>query len=138
MGLTNLAEHAIETDNAAPIKQHPRRVPLTHAEAEKQSIEDLRAKGVIRESTSPWASPIVLVANKDGGLRPCVDYRLFNQLVKPHGFPLPRIQDCLDAVAGSKIVSEYDQEIPQSQTADNPVEPRGRAAQPSRDTRKTN
>ena len=37
-----------------------------------------------------------------------------------------------------KIVSEYDQEIPQSQTADNPVAPRGRAAQPSKDTRKTN
>ena len=37
-----------------------------------------------------------------------------------------------------KIVSEYDQEIPQLQTADNPVAPRGRAAQPSRDTRKTN
>ena len=36
-----------------------------------------------------------------------------------------------------KIVSEYDQEIPQSQTADNPVAPRGRAAQPSQDTRKT-
>ena len=38
----------------------------------------------------------------------------------------------------SEIVSEYDQEIPQSQTADNPVAPRGRAAQPSQDTRKTN
>ena len=37
-----------------------------------------------------------------------------------------------------KIVSEYDQEIPQSQTADNPMAPRGRAAKPSRDTRKTN
>ena len=37
-----------------------------------------------------------------------------------------------------KIVSEYDQEIPQSQTADNPVAPQGRAAQPSQDTRKTN
>ena len=37
-----------------------------------------------------------------------------------------------------KIVNEYDQEIPQSQTTDNPVAPRGRAAQPSRDTRKTN
>ena len=37
-----------------------------------------------------------------------------------------------------KIVSEYDQEIPQSQTADNPMAPRGRAAQPSPDTRKTN
>ena len=39
---------------------------------------------------------------------------------------------------GLKIVSEYDQEIPQSQTADKPVAPRGRAAQPSRDTRKIN
>ena len=38
----------------------------------------------------------------------------------------------------SKIVSKYDQDIPQSQTADNPMAPRGRAAQPSRDTRKTN
>ena len=37
-----------------------------------------------------------------------------------------------------KIVSEYDQEIPQSQTADNPMVPRGRAHQSSRDTRKTN
>ena len=42
------------------------------------------------------------------------------------------------ANANIKIVNEYDQEIPQSQTADNPVAPRGRAAQPSRDTRKTN
>ena len=36
-----------------------------------------------------------------------------------------------------KIVSEYDQEIPQSQTADNPKAPRGRATQPSQDTRET-
>ena len=36
-----------------------------------------------------------------------------------------------------KIVSAYDQKIPQSQTADNPMAPRGRATQPSRDTRKT-
>ena len=43
-----------------------------------------------------------------------------------------------ETLISTKIVSEYDQEIPQSQTADNPVAPRGRAAQPSRDTRKTN
>ena len=41
-------------------------------------------------------------------------------------------------IEGLKIVSEYDQEIPQSQTADYHVAPRGRAAQPSHDTRKTN
>ena len=45
-----------------------------------------------------------------------------------------RLQD----MTKTKIVSDYDQELPQSQTADNPVTPRGRAAQPSRDTRKTN
>ena len=44
----------------------------------------------------------------------------------------------LQLVLSLKLVSEYDQEIPQSQTADNPVTQRGRAAQPSRDTRKTN
>ena len=43
-----------------------------------------------------------------------------------------------DSPGGAKKVSVYDQEIPQSQTADNPVVPRGRAAQPSQDTRKTN
>ena len=50
------------------------------------------------------------------------------------------LTSCLTAVKNmlSKIVSEYDQEIPQPQTADNPVASRGRAAQPSRDTRKTN
>ena len=44
----------------------------------------------------------------------------------------------LDKNESEKKVSEYDQEIPQSQNADNPVAPRGRAAQPSLDTRKTN
>ena len=53
------------------------------------------------------------------------------------------VSTCVTAVVkatlhSAKIVSEYDQEIPQSQTADNPVAPRGRAAQPPRDTRKTN
>ena len=48
------------------------------------------------------------------------------------------LYESLKSMYNSKIISEYDQEIPQSQTADNPVAPRGRAAQPSRDTRKTN
>ena len=49
------------------------------------------------------------------------------------------LYETLPLVIGkSKKVSEYDQEIPQSQTADNPLAPRGRAAQPSRDTRRTN
>ena len=68
----------------------------------------MKAKGVIRESVSPWASPICLVSKKDGGVRLCVDYRKVNSLVKPDGFPLPRVQDCLDAVAESKWFSTFD------------------------------
>ena len=56
---------------------------------------------------------------------------LFKSLLYVHG-------STCSAMLGIKIVSEHDQEIPQSQTADNPVAPRGRAPQPSRDTRKTN
>lgn len=108
LGLTHLTSHAIKTEGAMPVKQPPRRVPMAYAEDEKRAIEDLKAKGVIRESTSPWASPIVLVKKKDGGVRLCVDYRRVNELVKPDGFPLPRIQDCLDAVAGSKLFSTFD------------------------------
>ena len=106
--MTNLAEHEIKTGDAAPVKEPPRRVPLAYADKKKAAIEDMKAKGVIRESVSPWASPICLVSKKDGGVRLCVDYRKVNSLVKPDGFPLPRVQDCLDAVAVSKWFSTFD------------------------------
>ena len=108
IGLTHLTEHQIKTGDASPIRQRPRRVPLAHADEEKKAIEDLLKKGVIQKSTSPWSSPIVLVKKKSGAIRPCVDYRKVNSLVKPDGFPLPRIQDCLDAVAGSSLFSSFD------------------------------
>lgn len=108
IGLTDLSEHSIDTGDARPIKQRPRRVPLAFAEEEKKAIEDLLKKGVIQKSTSPWASPIVLVRKKSGAIRPCVDYRKINALVKPDGFPLPRIQDCLDAMTGSQYFSSFD------------------------------
>ena len=57
---------------------------------------------------------------------------------KKIGYNINVLQQTACLVVNPKIVSEYDQKIPQSQTADNPVAPRGRATQPSRDTRKTN
>jgi hypothetical protein len=108
IGLTHLTEHSIDTGDAKPIRQRPRRVPLAFAKEERQAIDDLMKKGVIKESTSPWASPIVLVRKKSGAVRPCVDYRKVNGLIKQDGFPLPRIQDCLDAVSGSSLFSSFD------------------------------
>ena len=108
LGLTHLGEHCIDTGNARPIKQAPRRVPIAFAEEEKKAIEQMLEQGVIRKSTSPWASPIVLVRKKSGKVRPCVDYRKLNEVTKNDGFPLPRTQDCLDAMAGSVLFSTFD------------------------------
>lgn len=45
---------------------------------------------------------------KNGKVRPCIDYRKVNDVTKNDAFPLPRIQDCLDAVAGASIFSTFD------------------------------
>ena len=50
--------------------------------------EQLKA-GIIQESSSPWASPIVYVRKKDGTLRPCVDYRRLNEVTEKDAYPLP-------------------------------------------------
>ena len=108
LGLTNLTEHVIDTGNALPIKQAPRRVPHALADEEKQAIIELQEKGVIEKSTSPWSAPIVLVRKRNGKIRPCVDYRRLNEVARKDALPLPRTQDCLDAVAGATLFSTFD------------------------------
>lgn len=66
LGQTHLAEHKIITGEQRPIKQPPRRVPLALAEEEKNAIQQLQDKGLIRPSVSPWSSPLVLVRKKNG------------------------------------------------------------------------
>ena len=70
-------------------------------------MEDMKSKGVIEKSYSLWSSPVVLV-RKDGGLRFCVDYRRLNGVTKKDCFPLPRIDDTLDTLAGAKWFSTLD------------------------------
>ena len=109
LGLCHLTEHAINVEpEAKPIRQPPRCVPLAYADEERKAIEDLEKKGVIQKSTIPWSSAIVLVKKKNGGIRLCVNYRRLNALVRPEGFPMPRIQDCLDAVAWATLFSVFD------------------------------
>jgi len=59
-------------------------------------------------TTSPWASPIVLVQKEDGSVRFCVDYRKLNSVTRKDAYLLPNIYDTLDTLAGSRWFSTLD------------------------------
>ena len=75
LGCTNLVTHFIDTGNSTPIRQPARRVPFALHSKIEQLVEDMLDQGLIQHSSSPWASPVVLVKKKDGSHRFCVDYR---------------------------------------------------------------
>lgn len=103
LGRTNLVEHNINSGDSRPRRQAqpPCKVPLAFESEERKVIETMQKQGIIQKSTPPWASPIVLIKKKNGKVRPCIDYRRLNAVTIPNAFPLPRVQDCLDAVRGS-------------------------------------
>ena len=68
VGTTSLAFHEIDTPDTRPLRQPVRRLPYGEVrEAVAKQIEKLTNAGIARPSTSPWASPVVMVRNKDGG-----------------------------------------------------------------------
>ena len=108
LGRTAVVEHKIDTGDARPIKQAPRRLPRAFAKEESELIQKQLEAGVIRKSSSPWSSPMVYVKKKDGTIRPCVDYRRLNQVTVKDAYPLPSIQACLDSLAEATTYSTLD------------------------------
>ena len=87
LGRTELVQHNIETTNALPIRQPPRRLLIAQQEDWEKEIKSMLEKKVIEPGQSPWASPVVLVNKKDGSLRFCVDYRILNSVTKFDAYP---------------------------------------------------
>ena len=108
LGYTHLVEHEIDTGDAKPVKVPPRRMPLAFAGEDLNAIQKLQAQGTIRPSSSPWAAPLVLVRKREGSVRPCVDFRALNSRTKKDAFPIPKTQDCLDALEGASLFSTLD------------------------------
>ena len=103
LGKTSLVQHVIDTGDALPIKQRPYRTsPKCKQEIDRQ-VEDMLQKEIIRESVSPWSSPVVLslVKKKNGSFRFCVDFRKVNAVTRKDSFPMPLVSDTLDVLNGS-------------------------------------
>jgi len=108
IGRTKLVQHSIDTQGAPAIRQPLRRSsPTQRAEVERQ-VDKLLDQGLIQPSDSPWASPVVLVKKKDGSQRLCLDYRKLNEASVKSAYPLPRIDDSLDALGEAKYFSTLD------------------------------
>lgn len=108
IGRCTIVKHRINVGDSSPIKQGARRLPLHGREEVEKLVTDMRTNDVIEPSNGPWASPIVIVPKKDGSKRFCIDYRELNKITKKDSYPLPRIEDTLEALAGAHWYSTID------------------------------
>ena len=108
LGRTARVQHKIDTGKTPPIRQSVRRMPQLRRQEAKKLLDSMLDSGVIQPSNSPWASPVVLVEKQDGSFRFCIDFRKVNAVTRKDAYPLPRVDDTLDTLAGSKWFSTLD------------------------------
>ena len=108
LGRTNLVKHHIPVTNPVPFKERHTRIPPSQFEPLRKLLRNMEEVGAIRKSNSPWTSSIVLVKKKDGDLRFCIDLRKLNARMVKDAYALPRTEETLDYLAGSKWFSALD------------------------------
>ena len=112
VGLTDLIEHRIDTGNHPPIRQRQYRIPATVNDEVDRQVQEMLRNNIIEESSSPWTSPMMIVKQKarDGKVkfRFVIDMRKLNDITIKDAFPLPRIDQTLDALGGAVYLSVVD------------------------------
>ena len=103
---TDVVEHQIELEDTRPIRRPQYRVPFALRGEMKAQVENMLAKGVIRESYSPWSAQAILVPKKTADGKPkyrfCVDFRALKAVTKFDPYPLPIFEESTSTLFGSK------------------------------------
>lgn len=105
---TPYAEHAIKLLDDTPISVPPYRMSEKKMEVLKQELDKLLEEDIIEECDSPYAAPVVLVPKKDGGVRLCIDYQRLNAITQSDKYPLPRMDNLLQAAKQTRFMSTMD------------------------------
>jgi hypothetical protein len=106
--LCTAGKHAIETCSDKPIYQRNGRIPIHYEKLIDEEVKKNLKLGIIQESKSPWCSRVVPIVKKDGTLRLCIDYQALNSVTIKDKYPIPRIDEIFDALAGSRVFTILD------------------------------
>ena len=122
IGHTDVVTHTIDTGDCPPVRQSPRRLPPHLTQQVRDELDKLVMEGILEESDSGWSSPICLVRKKSGELRICADMRKLNAITRLPAYPIPRIDDTLDALSGSALFCVLDMNAAYHQISIDPVD----------------
>ncbi|KAL6475109.1 hypothetical protein MHYP_G00161490 [Metynnis hypsauchen] len=107
-GHATKVKHRIKLRYETPFKHRPRPIHPKDYDAVRRHLQTLLEAGIIRESESPYASPIVVVKKKNGDVRLCVDYRRLNMQTIKDAYALPNLEESFSALSGSHWFSVMD------------------------------
>jgi hypothetical protein len=109
IGHIKCVKHAIPTPPGIVSFTHPYRLPHHTQEVIEKITKELLELDIIKECVSPWSSPLVLVRKKNGvDWRMCVDMRKLNSLCLKNNFPIPRIDETIEALSGKSYFTLLD------------------------------
>ena len=108
LGMATAIKHTITLEHAKPINLPLRRTPESLKMEIRTQLDEMESHNIIRESSSPYAAPVVMVPKKGGEMRFCIDYRQLNKATIKDRYPLPRIDDTIDALHGAQFFSTLD------------------------------